>query len=60
MSSKSVPLIFKILFQARDIHIFVLCGNFFSRYVQLRSSFFDENNIISESETLFRTEAIKV
>ena len=36
--------IFKILFQTGDINIFVLCGVFFSRYVQLRSTFTDEKN----------------
>ena len=42
MSSKSVSQIFKILFQTGDINIFVLRGVFFSRYVQLKSSFSDE------------------
>ena len=42
MSSKSVPQIFKVLFQTEDINIFVLRGFFFSRYVQLKSSFFDK------------------
>ena len=41
MSSKSVSQIFKVLFQTGDI-VFVLGGVFFSRYVQLKSSFFDE------------------
>ena len=36
--------IFKILFQTGDINIFVLRGVFFSRYVQLKSSFSDEKN----------------
>ena len=36
MSSKNMSLIFKILFQTGDINIFVLCGVFFSRYVQLK------------------------
>ena len=40
--------IFKILFQTGDINIFVLCGIFFSRYVQLRSTFTDEKNISKE------------
>ena len=44
MSSKSMSQIFKILFQIGDINIFVLCGVFFSRYVQLKSSFSDEKN----------------
>ena len=42
MSSKSVPQIFKTLFQTGDINIFVLCGVFFSRYVQLKISFSDK------------------
>ena len=33
---------FKILFQTGDINIFVLRSIFFSRYVQLKSSFSDE------------------
>ena len=40
--------IFKILFQAGDINIFVLRGVFFSRYVQLKSSFPDKKNISGE------------
>ena len=36
--------IFKILFQTGDINIFVLRGVFFSRYVQIKSSFSDEKN----------------
>ena len=48
MSSKTVPGIFKILFQTGDINIFVLRGVFFSRYVQLKSSFSDKKNISSE------------
>ena len=43
MSSK-VSHILKILFQTGDINIFVLCGVFFSRYVQLKSSFSDKKN----------------
>ena len=50
MSSKSVSQIFKILFQTGDINIFVLRGVFFSRYVQLKSSFSDEKNISDEIE----------
>ena len=34
--------IFKSLFQTGDINIFVLRGVFFSRYVQIISSFSDE------------------
>ena len=45
MSPKSVPPFFKILLQIRDITDLVLCGVFFSRYVQLKSFFFDEKNI---------------
>ena len=48
MSSKSMSQIFKILFQTRDINIFVLRGVFFSRYIQLRSSFSDEKDISCE------------
>ena len=33
---------FKILFQTGDINIFVLRSIFFSRHVQLKSSFSDE------------------
>ena len=59
MSSKSVSQIFKILFQTGDINIFVLCGVFFSRYFQLKSSFSDEKNISVESETHFSRKAIE-
>ena len=53
MSSKSMSQIFKIFFQTRDINIFVLCGVLFSRYVQLKCSFSDEENISSKiSDTL--------
>ena len=48
MSSKGMAQIFKILFQSGELDIFVLRGVFFSRYVQLKSSFFDEKNISSE------------
>ena len=44
MSSKSVSQIFKILFETGDINTFVLRGAFFSRYVQLKSSFSDKKN----------------
>ena len=40
--------IFKILFQTGDINIFVLRGVFFSRDVQLKSSFSDEKDISCE------------
>ena len=48
MSSKSVSQIFKILSQTKDIYIFILRGVFFSRYVQLKSSFSDKKNIGGE------------
>ena len=48
MSSKNVSQIFKILFQTGDINVFVLRGVFFSRYVQLKSSFSDEKDISCE------------
>ena len=57
MSSKRVSQIFKILFQTGDINIFILRGVFFSRYVQLKSSFSDEKTAV-KSETHFR-EAIE-
>ena len=49
--------IFKILFQAGDINIFALRGVIFSRYVQLKSSFF-EKKTAAKSETHFSREAI--
>ena len=48
INSESVSQIFKILFQTGDINIFVLRSFFFSRYVQLKSSFSDETNISVE------------
>ena len=48
MSSKSVSQILKILFQTADINIFVLRGIFLSRYVPLKSSFYDEKYISDE------------
>ena len=53
MSSKSLSQIFKILFQTEDINIFVLRGVFFSRYVQLKSSFSEEKTSAVKSETRF-------
>ena len=44
LSSKRVSQIFKIFFQVGDINIFVFHGVFFSRYVPLKSSFFDKKN----------------
>ena len=49
MSSKTGS--FKIFFQTGDINIFVLCGVFFSRYVQLKSSFSDQKTSVVKSET---------
>ena len=60
MSSKIMSQIFKILFETRDINIFVLRGVFFSRYVQVKSSFCAEKASAVESETHFSREAIKV
>ena len=48
MSSKSVSQNFQILFQTRDVNIFVLRDVFVSRYVPLKSSFSDEKNISGE------------
>ena len=48
MSSKSVPQIFKILFQTGDINILVLRGVFFNRYVQLKSTLSNKKNISCE------------
>ena len=59
MSSKSVSQIFKILFQTGDINIFVLCGVFFSRYVQLKSSFSDKKTSTLKFETNFCRKAIE-
>ena len=48
MSSESLSQIFEILFQTGDINNFVLRGVFFSRYVQLKTSFSEEKNISIE------------
>ena len=48
MSSKGESQNFKILYETGDINKFILHGMFFSRYVQLKSSFSDERNISSE------------
>ena len=48
MSSKIVSQILEVLFQTGDINVFVLRGVFFSRYVQLKSSFSDEKDISCE------------
>ena len=60
MSSKSVSQIFKILFQTGDINVFVLRGVFFSRYVQLKSSFSDKKVSAVKSETHFSRQAIEI
>ena len=52
MSSKSMSQIFKILFQTGYINIFVLRGVFFSRYVQLKSSFSDEKKVLKENSII--------
>ena len=59
MSLKIVSQIFKTLFQARDINIFVLRGVLFRSYVQLKSSFSDEKTSAVKSETYFSREAIE-
>ena len=60
MSSKSVSQIFKFLFQTGDINIFVHRSVFFSRYVQLKSSFSDEKKTSAvKFETHFSREAIE-
>ena len=51
--------IFEILFLTGDIDIFVLRGVFFGRYVQLKSSLFDEKTLAVKSETHFSREAIE-
>ena len=52
--------IFEILFQTGDINIFVLRGAFFSRYVQLKSSFSGEKTSEVKSETYFSREAVEI
>ena len=59
MSSKSVSQIFKILFQTGGINIFVLHGVFFSRYVQLKSSFSDKKTSAVKSETHSSREGVE-
>ena len=44
--------IFKIVFQTEYINIFVLCGVFFSRSVQLKGSFSDKKSSVMKSETV--------
>ena len=48
MSLKSVSQIFKTLIQTDGINILFLCGVFFSRYLQLKSSFSDQKYISGE------------
>ena len=48
INSKTVSQVFNILFQTKDINIFVLRCVLFSRYVQLKTSFSDEKNISIE------------
>ena len=59
MSSKSVPQIFKILFQTGDINILVLRGVFFNRYVQLKSTLSNKKILAVKSETHFIRETIE-
>ena len=59
MSSKSVSLILKMLFQTKDINVFVLRGVIFSRYAQLKGFFSDEKKSAVKSETHFSREAIE-
>ena len=59
MSSRTASQIFKIIFQTRDINIFVRRGVFFSRYVQLKSSFSDKKTSVVKSEAHFCREAIE-
>ena len=59
MSSKKVSQIFKFFFQTGDINTFVLRGVFFSRYIQLNSSFSDEKTSAVKSETHFNREAME-
>ena len=59
MASKSVSQIVKILFQTADDSIFVLRDAFFSRYVQLKSSFSNEKTSAVKSETQCSREAIE-
>ena len=54
MNSKSVSQIFRALIQTRDINFFVLCGVFFSRYVQIKRSSSDaKKTSVVKSKTHF-------
>ena len=59
MSPKSMSQIFKILSQIGDINIFVLCGVFVCKYVQLKGSFSDKKTSAVKFETHFSREAIE-
>ena len=50
--------IFKILFQTRDVNIFVLHGVFFSRYIKLKTSSTIKKTAV-KSETHLTREAIE-
>ena len=54
MKSKSVSQVFKTLFQTRDDDVFVDHGVFFSRHVQMKSSFSDKKTSAVKSGTPFR------
>ena len=56
---KNLFKIIKILFQIRDINIFVFRGVFFSRYVQLKSFIFNKKASAVKSETKFSRKAIE-
>ena len=58
--AQKLSQIFKILFQTGNINIFEIHGVFFSRSVQLKSSFSDEKKTAVKSERHFSREAIKV
>ena len=57
--AQKVSQIFKIVSQTGDINIFALCGVFFIRYVQLKSSFLDEEKTAVKSETYFSREGVE-
>ena len=59
MSSKRVFQVFKILFQIRDINVFVYRDVFFRKYFQLKNSFCNEKKSVVKSETHFSREAIE-
>ena len=60
MSSKKGSQVFKTFFQTEDIDFFILRDVFFSRYVQLNSSFSDEKKkSVVKSAIHFSREAIE-